>query len=117
MSKKTKNKILIILIYFISLFIFEVIIGVGGFEKTIQYCAEKGNSNPLMVYAPMIEAGVYHFIFVSIIAIACIFYKKLDKSYKIIIYFFPMFTFYLSFPMWLLAAMFCRVFGLYGLEL
>ena len=93
MSKKTK---IIFLIYFISLFIFELIIGVvGGFEKTIQYCAEKGNANPLIVYVSMTETGVYHFIVVSIIAIACIFYKKLDKSYKIIIYFFLMFTFFL----------------------
>lgn len=33
MSKKSKNKILIIFIYFISFFIFELIIGVGGIEK------------------------------------------------------------------------------------
>lgn len=117
MSKKTRNIILIILIYFISLFIFELIIGVGEFEKTMQYCNEKGNSNPLIVFTPCIEAGVYHFIFVAIIAIVCIFYKKLGKSYKKIIYFFPMFTFFLSFPMWMLTTMFCRVFGLYGFKL
>lgn len=115
MTKKTKNIILIILIYIISLFIFELIIGVGGFEKTIQYCEENGNANPLIVYVSMTEAGVYHFIVVSIIAIACMFYKKLDKNYKTVIYLFPMFTFFFSFPMWMLAVMFCRVFRLYGL--
>ena len=117
MSKKSKNKILIIFIYFISFFIFELIIGVGGIEKTLQYCAETGNVTPLIIYVPIVEAGVYHFIFVSIIAIACVFYKKLDRSYKTIIYFFPMFTFFFSYTMWILTTMFCKVFGLYGLEM
>ena len=60
MSKKSKNKILIIFIYFISFFIFELIIGVGGIEKTLQYCAETGNVTPLIIYVPIVEAGVYH---------------------------------------------------------
>ena len=51
MSKKSKNKILIIFIYFISFFIFELIIGVGGIEKTLQYCAETGNVTPLNICA------------------------------------------------------------------
>ena len=99
MKRETKNKILIILAYLFSLFLFELFIGVGTFEQNSIECARLGYDNPLVLFTPYVEAGIYHFIFVSFIAICVRFSKKIDKKYKYIIYWFPLFTFYLSLPM------------------
>ena len=105
MSKQTKNKILIILFYLISLFLFEFIIGDCNFEKNAQECVSNGDS-VFALFAPYGEAGFYHFIFISCIAIYVKFSKKIDIAYKHIIYWFPLITFIFSLPMGLLAAIF-----------
>ena len=105
MSTQTKNKILIILFYLISLFLFEFIIGDCNFEKNAQECVSNGDS-VFALFALYGEAGFYHFIFISCIAIYVKFSKKIDIAYKHIIYWFPLITFIFSLPMGLLAAIF-----------
>lgn len=105
MSKQTKNKILIILFYLISLFLFEFIIGDCNFEKNAEKCVTDG-ANFFALFAPYVEVGFYHFIFISCIVIYVKFSKKIDIEYKHIIYWFPLITFIFSLPMGLLSAIF-----------
>ena len=114
MSKKTRNIILIILCYILSLFLFEVLIGDGNFERVTQDCEQKGFNTPFPYMTSYIIAGITHFVLVTIIAFICIFIKNMDKEYKRIIYSFPIITFTFSFPMALLAMLFARAFHLYG---
>jgi len=70
------------------------------------------------VLAPLvtpIEAGIWHFICVSIVAIICKFIKPIDKSYKNIIYAFPIITFIFSIPMGLLTTYLANIFNWFGL--
>lgn len=112
MSKQTKNKILIILFYLISLFLFEFIIGDCNFEKNAQECVSNGDS-VFALFAPYGEAGFYHFIFISCIAIYVKFSKKIDIEYKHIIYWLPLCTFIFALPMSCLATYVVKAYFLF----
>ena len=114
MSQKTKKILLMIVIYAISLFLFELIIGNGNFEKVEHECIEKGYYTPFPYFTSFIEAGIYHFIVVTIIAIICKFNKKIGITYKKVIYIFPFLTFIFSLPMMIPTTLFARAFHLYG---
>lgn len=105
MSKKIKNKICIIFLYFISLFLFEFFIGQCNFEKNAQECIENGY-NFFSLFFPYFLAGFWHFVFVSCVALYVGFNKKIDNEYKHIIYLFLFFTYIFSLPMGYLAIIF-----------
>lgn len=107
MPKKTKNKMLIVFFYFLSLLIFELVIGIGNFDKNAAACVKDGN-NFFALFAPFAEAGIYHFVVVSFFAIYTVFSKKIDSKYKEIIYWFPALTYIFSLPMGLVAAIVAR---------
>ncbi len=115
MTKKTKISVLIIVIYFLSLFVFEFFIGAGRGMKILQEAEEKG---VLGIFTPMItfiEAGMIHFICVSIIAIFCRYNLSINKTYKHITYIFPLLTFIFSIPVGLLAVYLANYLNLFGL--
>lgn len=114
MSKKTRNIVIIILCYIISLFLFELIIGDGNFMKVAEDCERKGFNTPFPYFTSYIIAGINHFVLVTFIAIICKFVKKIDSTYKRIIFSFPIITFIFSFPMSFLSTSFAKAFHLYG---
>ena len=99
MAKTTKNKMFLVLGFFVSLIVFELIIGIGTFEKNATEAARLGYDNPFVLFAPFGEAAFYHFIFVSFIAIIVKFIKKIPLEYKHVLYWFPLYTVYLAMPM------------------
>lgn len=107
-DKKTKNKMLIVFFYFLSLLIFELIIGIGKFDKNAASCVRDGN-NFFALFAPFAEAGIYHFVVVSFLVIYTVFSKKIDSKYKEIIYWFPALTYIFSLPMSCLASTIVRI--------
>ena len=109
MKQETKNKILIVLAYFISLILFELVIGIGTFDQSARESAKLGYDNPFVLFAPFAEAGFYHFIFVSLVAIYVRVSKKIAKDYKHVIYWFPLLTFYLTLPMSIPTAIIARI--------
>ena len=115
MNKKTKISILIITIYFISFFLFELFIGTARTLEYVEECVEQDMFNVLAPLVTPIEAGIWYFICVSIVAIICKFIKQIDKSYKYIIYSFPLITFIFSIPVGILATYFATFFGWFGL--
>lgn len=114
MSKKTKIIILIILCYIISYFLFEVLIGDGNFRRIEKDCEEKGFNTFFPYMTSYMIASLNHFVLVTATAIVCKIIKKLDITYKRIIYTFPIFTLILFYPMTILSMVFARTFHLYG---
>ena len=114
MSKKTINIIVIVLCYFISLFLFELLIGDGNFMKIAEDCDKKGFNTPFPYMTSYIIAGINHFVVVSFIAIIFIFVKNINSAYKKIIYSFPIITFVFYLPMSFLSTLFAKAFHLYG---
>ena len=116
MTKTEKNKIIIIVLYFLSFLIFDLVsVGImfdGNLSKMIG-----GNYNFFELLASFANAGVYHFIFVSFIAICTKFNKKINIEYKNIIRWFPLCTFIFALPMCIPTAFVVRsflyIFGLY----
>lgn len=113
MSKKTKIIILIILSFLLTLFLFELIIGCGSMKSTMDYSIKHGG-NMFAIYAPIVEAGIYHFIFIIIIAFIAHF-KNIDSTYKKILKYLPVYTIVLTLPMSLPAMLLASIFHLYGL--
>ncbi len=109
MLKKDKNKILIIVLYFLSLLIFELIIWIILFDRDTRKVVE-GYYDFFDIIASSIKAGIYHFIFISCIAIYVKFSKKIDIEYKHIIYWFPLCTFIFSLPISCLANTIVRIY-------
>ncbi len=109
MLKKDKSKILIIVLYFLSLLIFELIIGIILFDGDTIKVVE-GYYDFFDVIASSIKAGIYHFIFISCLAIYVKFSKKIDIEYKHIIYWFPLCTFLFSLPISCLASTIVSIF-------
>ncbi|MEG1008753.1 MAG: hypothetical protein RSF67_02860 [Clostridia bacterium] len=99
MSKKICKIIILIIFYIISLILFELVIGIGNFDKNAIESAKLGIDNPFVVFTPFAEAGICHFICVSIIAIYVKFNKNINSTIKNTIFCFPLFTFILTFPM------------------
>ena len=114
MSKKTRNIIILILCYFISLFLFEVLIGDKNCMRIMQNCEQKGFNTPFPYFTSYMIAGINHFILVTGIAIVVTFIKKIDKAYKITFYTFPAITFIFTYPMMIPAMLFAKAFHLYG---
>ncbi len=115
MTRKTKISILIITIYLISLFLFELFIGTARTLEYVEECVEQDMFNVLAPLVTPIEAGIWHFICVSIVAIICKFIKPIDKSYKNIIYAFPIITFIFSIPVGLMTLYISSFFGWFGI--
>ena len=114
MSKKTKNIILIILGFLISLFIFELIFGIGNFDRMMEDAMERNLGGPFIIFTSFVLAGIYHAIFIGIIAIILRF-TNIDKIYKKIIAYLPVYSLVLILPMMLVAGEFASFFHLYGL--
>lgn len=115
MTRKTKISILIITIYFISFFLFELFIGTARTLGYVEECVEQDMFNVLAPLVTHIEAGIWYFICVSIVAIVCKFIKQIDKTYKHIIYFFPVVTFIFSIPVGLMTLYISSFFGWFGI--
>ena len=115
MTRKTKISILIITTYFISFFLFELFIGTARTLEYLEECVEQDMFNVLAPLVTHIEAGIWHFICVSIVAIICKFIKQIDKSYKNIIYAFPIITFIFSIPVGLMTLYISSFFGWFGI--
>lgn len=109
MLKKDKNKIFIIVLYFLSLLIFELIIGIVLFDGDTRKVVE-GYYDFFAIISPSIKAGIYHFIFISCIAIYVKFSKKIDIEYKHIIYWLPLCTFIFALPISCLASTLVRIY-------
>lgn len=108
MSKKTKNSILIILGFLFSLFFFQLFIGCGEREKIYNQDCDMF----VLEFAPVIDALKYHFIFISAIAILA-YFSKIDKTYKKLLAYLPIYTIVLSYPMSILAYEFANYFHLF----
>ncbi len=80
MTRKTKISILIITIYLISLFLFELFIGTARILEYMEECVKQDMFNVLAPLVTTIEAGIWHFICVSIVAIICKFIKQIGSS-------------------------------------
>lgn len=110
MKRKTKISILIIIIYFISFFLFEFLIGSARVLENAKRSEELGMLSIFTPLETLIEAGIWHFICALIVAIVCRFIKQIDKSYKHIIYALPMITFIFSIPIGLMTTYFAKFF-------
>ena len=109
MSKKNRNIILIILGFLLSLFLFQLII--GCYLRETFY--DSNDDMFVVAFSPIINAGIYHFIFISVMAILVRF-TKIDKTYKKILAYLPVYTVVLSLPMSALAVGFANYFHLFG---
>ena len=112
MSKKTKNKVLIVLFYFVSLFLFQMFFGVVNFNKNAQDCIADGDS-VFALFTPFVKAGIYHFVTMVILAIYARLTKKIDVEYKSILYLLPVITFIFSLPVGMLAAVTGNILGMF----
>jgi len=117
LEKTKKNKILIVLLYIFSLFLFEVIIGGSNFEIVKQHCLEINVNTPFPYLTSFYEASFIHFIIVLLIVIFFKIIKKFNYEYRNIVYGLPLVNIMLFIPIVLLAILFCRFFGLYGFVL
>ena len=95
LKQKTKNKLIICLSYLLSLCMFNMV-GAIKFLDRVQLLADEGYGGPMLGISMLCVSGVYHFIFVTIIAIYVAFSNKINKDYKTIFYFFPLITFFIS---------------------
>ena len=111
--KNIEYNVYMILLYLISLIIFEFIFGVLhlGADTQPYYIRSRGEMIGL-VFIPYIYAGIIHFIFVSVIAIFFAFSKKIKKENKYVTYFFPFLTFYLSIPIGVLTVYIAELFNI-----
>ena len=117
MEKVAKNKILIVLAYTLSLFLFEVIIGGGNFEVIKQNCMEI-NANTVFPYlTSFYEASFIHFFIVLLLVIILKKLKRFNTEYKSVVYGLPLVNIMLFIPIVCLAILFCRFLGLYGFTL
>lgn len=115
MTRKTKITILIITIYFVTFFLFELFIGSARVLEYLEKCMELERFNVLAPLVTLIEAGIWHFICVLIVAMVCKYMKKIDKSYKHIVYSFPIITFIFSIPMGFLTTYLANILNWFGL--
>ena len=97
--KNIQYNIYMLLLYFVSLIIFQFIFGIFhvGADSQAYHIINPAEIIGL-VFEPFVYAGIIHFIFVSIIAICFAFNKKIKKEYKYVAYFLPFLTFYLTLP-------------------
>lgn len=95
--------------FFLSLLIFELVIGIVLFDGDTRKVVD-GYYDFFAVFTSSIKAGVYHFIFISCIAIYVKFSPKIDIEYKHIIYWFPLFTFIFALPISCLASTIVRMY-------
>lgn len=110
MTKTERNKILIVVLYFLSFLIFDLISEIIMFNGNLREMIG-GNYNFFKLLAFYAKAGVYHFIFVSCIAIYTKFNKKINVEYKNIIRWFPLCTFILALPMLIPTSIVIRIFS------
>ena len=115
MTRKNKNIFLIITIYFLSFILFELFIGAARALENAKISEELGMLSIFTPFETLIEAGICHFIFVSVIALMCKFIKKIDKAYKHIIYFFPLITFIFAIPIGLMVTYTSNYLNWFGL--
>lgn len=93
-----KKKIIIIVIYLISLLIFSIIADLNE-EKFMQYYIETMDyGNILVTLFPSLMAEFIHIIMTIIIAIGIKFCPKVDIEIKKIVYKMPIFTIFLWVP-------------------
>lgn len=109
MTKKDKNEILIVFLYFLSFLIFDLVIVIWEFDGNVQEIVG-GNCDVFTLLASFADAGVYHFIFITIIAVCVKISKKIDIEYKNIIRYFPLCTFILALPMSVPTAIIIRMY-------
>ena len=114
MSRENKIKILLIISYFLSLFLFELVYITLNFEREIKTMVEMNYYFPLSIITPVIQAGIYHFVIVTILAIIIKFSSKIRKEYKKIIYSFPLLTFIFTIPMFFPVGIIARQFGVFN---
>ncbi len=108
MSKIEKNKWLIIALYFLSLMLFELITVSCRFDIRM---VTEGYYDFFAVIGAFIEGGIYHFIFVSFLALYVKFSKRIKNEYKNLFYWFPLCTFIFTYPMFFPTATVIRVFN------
>lgn len=84
MTRKTKISILIITIYFMTFFLFELFIGSARAIESIEKSIELGMASILTPMVTFVEAGIWHFICVLIVAIVCRCMKKLINPINIL---------------------------------
>lgn len=109
MCKKTKNKLIIIFLYFLSFLLFDLIFVIYKFDGNVGEIIG-GNYDFFDLLASFADAGVYHFVFISFIAICVKFIKDLDIEYKHIFYWFPLCTFIFALPMIIPTAIVIRIY-------
>lgn len=115
MTKKTKISILIITIYFVTFFLFEFFIGTARAIESVEKSIELGMASILTPMVTFVEAGIWHFICVLIVTMVCKYMKNIDKSYKHIVYSFPIITFIFSIPMGFLTTYLANILNCFGL--
>ncbi len=108
MSKIEKNKWLIIVLYFLSLMVFELITVSCRFDIRM---VTEGYYNFFSLIGAYFEGGIYHFLFVSCLALYAKYSKNIKKEYKNIFYWFPLCTFIFTWPMVIPTSAVIRVFN------
>lgn len=114
MSNQTKTTILIILGFLLSLFLFELIIGCGDLQNTVNYASNEGYGGPFIVFTSFVLSGIYHALFIGVIAIILRF-TNVNRTYKKIVAYLPVYSIVLTLPMMLVACEVAGFFHLYGL--
>lgn len=109
MTKTEKNKISIVILYFLSFLIFDLVSEIIMFDGDLNQMIG-GNYNFFKILGLYAKNGVYYFIFLSCIAIYVKFSKKINIEYKNIIRWLPLCTFILALPMCIPNAILVRIY-------
>ena len=113
MSNKTKNIILIILGFLLSLFLFALFIGCGTVNSTMETAIENNwDGGPFIAVGSFILVGLLHCIFIGIIAIIA-WFTNINKTYKKILAYLPAFSIILFMPISAFAMCFATFFHLF----
>lgn len=94
-----KKKIIIIIIYLLTLAIF-ITIGELNIDNFVHWYMETMDyGNVLIALGPIVIATVLHIFITVIIAIIVIFIKNINKEVKKLIYILPIITLFIWFPL------------------
>lgn len=115
MNKKTRNIIVIISLFLLSLFLFDLVVGCGSLDSSMKYAIENNTSGSQFIPIGLfLLAGIIHCMFVILVAIIFHF-TKVDRTYKKIIAYSSVYSIVLSLPMGVLSMFFAHFLNLYNL--
>lgn len=115
MNKKTKKIIVIISLFLLSLFLFDLVVGCGSLDGSMEYAIENNTSgSQFMPIGVFLLAGIIHCMFVILVAII-LHFTKIDKTYKKIVAYSSVYSIVLSLPMGVLSMYFAHFLNIFNL--